>query len=193
MIFKPELVLKSLAGQKTQTRRPMSFRDFLSAGTVWVQGARGVDRKRYQIGQSYAVTPGRGKPTVQYFTIEYMMTGGPTHNIEHRRALYGRTDSLAPSGLRPLRIKILDITHGDVRDIRAEDIKAEGFEHHSEFFQVWCKFHDPGALKLNTADFIAGSVFDPNVLIDAWRAMLKTRLEHKYMAWALKFEIDEVK
>ncbi len=46
MIFKPEMVEKILAGEKTATRRP----------------AKG--QRRYSVGREYAVQPGRGKKAV---------------------------------------------------------------------------------------------------------------------------------
>lgn len=58
MIFKPELVTLILAGNKTQTRRPVLY------------GLNGkVIPCRYKVGHTYAVQPGRGKRQVARIEI----------------------------------------------------------------------------------------------------------------------------
>lgn len=62
MIFKPEMVEKILAGEKTVTRRPAKTQmgDLVTATTrPEAQAAC-----RYEVGKTYAVQPGRGKKGV---------------------------------------------------------------------------------------------------------------------------------
>jgi hypothetical protein len=68
MLFKPELVAKVLAGEKTQTRREWRESDaWLIDGdtmqTFCVSEGEG-GRERWFVGKSYALQPGRGKRAV---------------------------------------------------------------------------------------------------------------------------------
>jgi hypothetical protein len=55
VIFRPELAQKVLAGEKTVTRRVVSD----NPRSPWWR-----DECAYNVGQDYAVQPGRGKPTI---------------------------------------------------------------------------------------------------------------------------------
>lgn len=59
MIFKPEMVEKILAGEKTVTRRPAKTQMGHLATTDTRPEARAACR--YEVGKDYAVQPGRGK------------------------------------------------------------------------------------------------------------------------------------
>lgn len=73
------------------------------------------------------------------------------------------------------RIRITDIRCEDVRNISDEDVKAEGFADHEEFFEVWCTMHDPAILPFYTAMYRRG-----------W---LTPQPAYKYQAWVITFEL----
>lgn len=60
MIFKPELVEKILAGEKTETRRAVS----LNPRSPW-----SVERCRYRAGRHYALQPGRSAHAVAQILV----------------------------------------------------------------------------------------------------------------------------
>lgn len=79
MIFRPELASKIKKGEKSQTRRPL--KRYVEPDSPWVTTHTGGRRRRspvptvtvdgeryvacrYQVGHTYAVQPGRGKPEV---------------------------------------------------------------------------------------------------------------------------------
>ncbi|HEY5901534.1 MAG TPA: ASCH domain-containing protein [Anaerolineales bacterium] len=73
MNFKPELIEKILRGEKTQTRRLVGERDFCLPGlhlaeikSVVIEDGYRDNRHRikWQVGQTYAICPGRGKQAV---------------------------------------------------------------------------------------------------------------------------------
>lgn len=57
MIFKPELIEKILAGEKTVTRRPVKLEDDGYGGAIFLPC-------RYVPGRTYAFQPGRGQKGV---------------------------------------------------------------------------------------------------------------------------------
>jgi hypothetical protein len=66
VIFKPEMVEKILAGEKTVTRRPVK----LEIDATWGQEPiRRALPSRYVVGKDYAVQPGRGRPGVARIRI----------------------------------------------------------------------------------------------------------------------------
>lgn len=76
------------------------------------------------------------------------------------------------------RIRITSIQQEDIRRISDEDIQAEGFAHDpDEFFETWCKMHDPAILPFYTAMYRRG-----------W---LEDRPAEKYAAWVLTFCLVE--
>lgn len=70
-IFKPELIEKIFAGEKTQTRRPVKPGEYHvcddDGSIIEVYGANG--RLKYKIGRDYAIVPGRGKHGVGRFKL----------------------------------------------------------------------------------------------------------------------------
>lgn len=60
-MFKPDLALKIVDGEKTQTRRPLSDKP----GSPWFKGGC-----RLKPGMIRAVVPGRGKPGIAHVRIE---------------------------------------------------------------------------------------------------------------------------
>lgn len=168
MNFKPELLAKVLAGEKTQTRRPPKVGDdfeyfLIDDYTPDPRGIRKVThngRSKWEVGKDYAAAPGRGK---------------------HQRG----------------RIMITRIRTEDVRYISHDDVLAEGFTTHADFFKVWCGFYDPKALNMHT-EISKESVFDiadrlPQdsrvQYLDDWAAALRKRDAGPYKAWALTFEL----
>jgi hypothetical protein len=68
MLFKPELVTKILAGEKTQTRRVVKLGD-TSLGIMFrydgrKDQVRSGHRLRWRVNDTYALQPGRGKHAV---------------------------------------------------------------------------------------------------------------------------------
>lgn len=68
MLFKQALIDKIREGQKTQTRRPVKSNERLLVG---YQGRHfvdmaldGKDRRKWCVGKTYAIQPGRGKKAV---------------------------------------------------------------------------------------------------------------------------------
>lgn len=121
--FKPELIVKILAGEKTQTRRlvkmGIEFAVFHSSNETNAVVTRRPRfepqnygkrlRLKWEVGRTYAISPGRGKKQVA-------------------------------------RFKLLRIRREDVRQISGADSRAEGFRNRLEFWLTWCGFHDLKAI-----------------------------------------------
>lgn len=167
MNFKPELLAKVLAGQKTQTRRPVKpgQYSFRAPGGIAVKTSDGREhsyplslimsekgRYVYELFKDYAACPGRGK-------------------------------------LQQGRIRILNIRREDVRNISHEDALAEGFENELGFWQVWTGFYDKPGVRImdNLWSRIEGGDMDD--LIRIAKLKLADRPAHLYDAWALTFEV----
>lgn len=65
MIFKPNLAQKVLKGEKTQTRRIVKPGEFWDGKTV----CRPDGAIKWQVGQSYAIQPGRTKAAIGRFKL----------------------------------------------------------------------------------------------------------------------------
>lgn len=69
MIFQYTLT-QVLSGQKTQTRRTIKENDVAIRGNHnQIEAVAANDRIKWQVGQTYAVQPGRGKPQVARIKI----------------------------------------------------------------------------------------------------------------------------
>ena len=71
MQFQPELAALILEGRKTQTRRPVKLGDLSSTGAdadtiLWLTRC---GRLKWRVGETYAVQPGRNKPSVARITL----------------------------------------------------------------------------------------------------------------------------
>lgn len=104
MIFKPEFVAKVLAGEKTQTRRPVK----------WAPGDLASLEDPlpcfYKEGSEYAIQPGRGQPSV-----------GRLRVLEVTRVFVTSIDSAdahAEGFLTP--VEFLDWWHGFYGHVRGE-------------------------------------------------------------------------
>jgi hypothetical protein len=166
MQFKSELIKQILARRKIETRRPVKPGDSVaylaSNGKHYPRLAselspeiniRRVYRGRrllWEIGRTYAICPGRGKPQVA-------------------------------------RFRLLDIRREDVRDISEADVIREGFAHKYEFLWVWCDFYDPSMVER-----ILNCEYVPE-LVDHCPVFLRQRPDELYDAWALTFELSEMK
>lgn len=89
MNFKPELVEKILAGQKTQTRRVVSD----NPRSPWYAGLCSL-----KLARSYAVCPGRGKNAVARVVVHgiWKERAGQISNFDAmREGFTGRADFIA--------------------------------------------------------------------------------------------------
>lgn len=165
MNFKPELLAKVLAGEKTQTRRPVKPEHFYGAPEgKFTPG--GVYRKSkdpltphgavWHLNQDYAVCPGRGKKQVG-------------------------------------RIRIISIRCEDVRNISVDDARAEGFEGPGEFLNAWCGFYDKRArweFDPQRVDYWINTGKRRELV--GWDTVLKiisARPAELYQAWVIAFEL----
>lgn len=140
MQFKWELTQLIIAGQKTQTRRPVKENERLEI----INGKKTVlqnGRIKWQVGRDYAITYGRGKPTVWYYPDTYLGKPEAVPYDTIRQLCYGQDYVLEDEGARPLRIKLLDIHREAICDISHADTIAEGFHAKTEFWQVWHDFY----------------------------------------------------
>lgn len=178
MLFKPELIEKIVAGEKTQTRRPVKAGESLCEvesphGGYKPPGMFQNNRAKVMVGQDYAVQPGRGKPGVLWHPNTKVIITSDAHQL-----VVAQTGTSLTEGFIPLRIRVLNIRREDVRNISPDDAMAEGFETRTDFWNVWCGFYDPGALP------------DLNHHIFAMeRAFLNKRPDALYQAWAYTFEV----
>src|SRR5688572_4332156 len=168
MNFKPELLAKVLAGEKTQTRRPVhdgdgyfdlnrdgfSTRYTVPSGFVdtVIDGKSG--RVRYEVGRIYAVCPGRGKSGQGF-------------------------------------IRLTRIRYEDVRCINHEDTIAEGFTSPFAFWLVWCGFYVPNVMYKLQGWQDLSDMFgeDSGAGTAATRKWLLDRPADNFLAWALTFEL----
>lgn len=180
-IFKPELIDKILAGQKTQTRRPVKPGDMGQwqhcLACEWVNRN---GRRHWEVGKDYALVPGRGK-----------------HSIYARLRFDGTYEwqTTQPGGnggeqWKPMRIRITRIRQEDARDITHADALAEGFQAQHEFLAVWCDFYDGKAHALECFEYNDTDWRQNVVSVDLGR--LRQRPDALYQCWALDFELVEV-
>lgn len=121
MLFKPELATKVLAGEKTQTRRIKKEGERLLASILGVKMVLDYRaRTKWQVGKTYAVQTGRGKPGIgrlrlldiraqqlkyispqEAFDEGIRLEASPEETPEEfREAFFRLWDSISPPGLR---------------------------------------------------------------------------------------------
>jgi len=140
MIFK-ETWQQVLDGTKRQTRRPVKEGDRAWYPLSHVGGDEicavtlGLPtcRTRWQVGNTYAVQPGRGKPAI-WIPPEGAPIDDPlaeyVRKTESVRATWGPKvkEWLRSKGYREARIRITKIRRERLRDISWEDMRAEGVQ-----------------------------------------------------------------
>jgi len=80
------------------------------------------------------------------------------------------------------RIYIEDISSQDVRKIRDEDVRAEGFASKVNFLETWTQMHDkPAHVRLLEYQRLG--------LPHVWENYLQNRPAERYQAWVLEFQL----
>ena len=137
MLFKQ--IDEIVRGQKTQTRRLVKEWDYFEYGIPdYDTGERkifavfsanaGNGRLKWQVGQDYAVTPGRGKPGVLCNSDDDWMIP-EARMLDPQYGAMVRDDHgrwHVADGWTPLRIRITAIRQERLQDITEEDAIAEG-------------------------------------------------------------------
>lgn len=213
-IFLPELIIKIVNEDKTQTRRlALPEPDGTGcAGTEMLRypngqlavcrGAKDDShwRTRWQVGKEYSVVPGRGKFAI-WWTRSYLSgainfaheTGGykGMNTWEQFVDLYPdpkvRKHHMLAFNWKPLKIRILNLWREDVRQISEVDAKAEGFEDTFGFLKVWTKLHDKAGFTKYPE--YGGYRVDGLTNVHDWGESLEQRPDDRYRAWAIQFEL----
>ncbi len=209
-----------IEGRKTQTRRLIRPGEWFWHDFASIEGGRhcvlrdmSEDPQILYAAQTktYAVQPGRGKPTIIYnpdhpcYGID-IIEPGDNHYKYAKEGTWGYRGQ----GYLEARIRITGIRKEDVRNISAEDVIAEGFQHPSDFFITWAGMHDKQAVAALTFfkdcpppdSFVyAGITYtSPGSRVVAQRDgkevyfyspkdYLAQRPTERYQAWALTFEV----
>ena len=199
-IFKPELIDEIVAGNKTQTRRPVKPGEvpFVMAGdyeiaqtgnsiitldNLTIAGVRQNGRLKYKVGRDYAIQPGRGKSCVWWHPRDKTWRT----NADIRRH-YPHGGDVRINAYVRLRYRLTEICAEDVRNISHADAVAEGFHTRPkiEFLKVWCSFYDP-PMEDPMQDIIDSgqNAHTPEYTPE----ILKCRDDELYQGWVLTFEI----
>lgn len=118
MIFSSEgAIPKILSGEKTQTRRLAKLVDWFQDGVVY--NINGV--AKWQVGKSYAVQSGRGKPTIKICDLPLPFPALYPTYCEQKVAEHflGKP--------KDLRIQVSDIEEQKLCDITTEEAHKEGY------------------------------------------------------------------
>jgi hypothetical protein len=117
-----------LSGKKTQTRRVK----------------RPLDKPycKYEVGKTYAVQPGRGRPALYKNYDDGLWRHLTWEEQREARKLPNWRYLLELLDWQEKRIRITDIRREtDVRQISNEDVRAEGFASRDEFLATWYKLN----------------------------------------------------
>lgn len=191
---------KVLSGEKTQTRRlalpePDGTGLFDCEILRYPNGKLSVCRLkkgetewkvRYQVGQTHAVVPKRGKSAIwidsKGNSVEPVQYRGeytaPDHEWQVMRI--DKKEYYKEKGFYPARIRITAIRREDVRQISDDDAKAEGFESKEDFWYTWVEMHDKYFLPKFRYANDAGSLLEYGFF---------QRPAKRYDAWVLEFEL----
>lgn len=181
---------KVLTGEKTQTRRIVkpdhNYAGALPHAIPYVYRGQGHSAtKVYEVGKTYAVQPGRGKPTI--YTRWSDMTGT---GYEVLRQDY--SPELANWGWKPLRIRILNIHIEDVRNISMEDAKAEGFSNQIEYIQWWVQKYHSSTIRIEPYFYrdmcVVLRPHKPQACLKIAELRKFLGSPKRYIAWVLEFE-----
>lgn len=137
MLFKPELAEKIIRGEKTETRRLKQPGERLMNGrTVYHNG-----RIKWEVGRTYAICPGRGKPTIKYAFLD-----------SDKLAYWHPYDPLpSVQEWTPARIRITCISEEIVGAISEASAIREGFGSRDAFFITFAEIN--GAKNLTALAF----------------------------------------
>lgn len=136
MIFSQKSIADIIAGKKTQTRRIVKEWEipFINS-EISIEVINGVQTRKnkikWQVGKSYSVQSGRGKPCVWFcpkcmeIHIPNTPDGRCLGKCEEETLLYTHTIA---TKLKPLRIRIISVKKEKLLDISEEDAMKEGFE-----------------------------------------------------------------
>jgi hypothetical protein len=180
MLFQ-HTVDKVLSGEKTQTRRLI----------------KANDKTRRDWHTLYAITKNRPlREIIQYCSPGDVGRVSSSDGILVEwtpKFLIGKTYAVQPGrGQKAVgRIRITGIRCEDVREISAEDVRAEGFNDTFHFLWTWTQMHDKPAWNANqNTDFSDGDESGWGSHPEMWVSWLKgTRPAERYQAWVLEFEL----
>lgn len=145
MIFKPDLLAAIRRGEKDTTRRiqklletfsPYDGRDRVVS---WAQAGKIVTK--WEVGRTYAIVPGRGKPAAWWNPatgelLEYDWQ--PEHRAE-----------LAAKGWQREAIKVTELWSARLHTMTDEDAVHEGTKNLAEFQVLWNTINGSDAWNLN--------------------------------------------
>lgn len=214
MIFKPELLMKILRGEKTQTRRPLK-RDhyFLETSDRYGENIRyhheaivdyGRDMRHvYRVGDVRCLQIARARPAVWFRQEQGVIQFAELAHChiwlpEYTDLPYaiGSQRSI-DAGWRRAEMLITKLRIEDVRYITVEDSHAEGFDSEWRFLMAWCSFYDKPALRMHTeirpytVEQLAENLTwrERVVYFGDWSRALKKRPDDKYKAVVINFEL----
>lgn len=131
--FKPELLELIRKGKKTRTRRPVKVNETFSLDHEVVFAA---GRAKWQVGHTYALVPGRGKPA-WWRMPDSSLIDPLVMSAEQNIALNSVQNLLALQGGIMEQIKVLSIGKSLLSSLEPLDISAEGFHSRDAFKDYW--------------------------------------------------------
>lgn len=179
-----------IEGTKTMTSRPdkpgdISLQELIEDGSFGIYEVRRHKRLLWRVGNTYAVTPGRGRHTIWYrdhgqTKLVWDMTGKEPVDKAARHYL----------DYKPARIKILKISRYDIRHAGSATIAAEGFDSELDFMLAWVKMHDPN---IRPNYDLCWNFWDGKNWQSGSAAKLVAHIlmrpSMRYQAWKLEFEL----
>lgn len=198
MIFKPHLLDKILAGQKTQTRRPayegetainpfgapimLTADNEISHYFVIREVVSASGKTRFKVGKSVAAQPGRGKAAPMVASLR-------TADGVIRKIVTDESGDLLWAIASPARILITELRYEDVRNITHIDSVAEGFSDQWEFWQTWGSFYIPKAIDyiINKQRIVDISKAPRAEIIEFAYEFLLSCADEPFRAWAITF------
>lgn len=179
---------------KTETRRLVKAGQFLAVSNWWVLSGSPTNeigaRVIYEVAKTYAIQPGRGKPTIFWDRT----TEGKVQTSMDDSWLRFEPDFFEQANWKPGRFKLLRLAREDVRSISDEDARREGFRNALHFLEQWSWIHDPGGafiafedgrtFRIWTGRQTKWQIGDQSVL----RAHLTQRPAALYDAWVLDIQ-----
>lgn len=194
LMFKPEMIPKIIDGSKVQTRRLVKEGEFgvcpancnytddnLELVAKKTNGKVVYDEKKikYKVGDTFAVTTGRGKPAIHYCPElpKKEWQEGEDCKVCHDSIYYcpyiQKRPALRPTLTAIRREKLFDITE---EEGRKEGFNTKGYNHKWEFLKYFCRINKhkiPAKVKKNwdhwkeleSGDFITCCPWNPEVWV----------------------------